>query len=287
VLHSRRKRQEELARAEAAGQVFWTDTFDERARVRLWHAFTDCSSHYLSDTSTAARSLICRDEGLLYLVASHHPHVEDFGRYLMEGPNEMVPSCIEAMLQALLAQARNDYSFTNRANLYRQLVPIILREHRISFEFVEDRMVEFSSQEMHQSVVAPALRLLSGRAGHDSTERAYRDSLDEISRGKPSDAITDAGTALQSVLTELGCTGNSLGPLIKSAKAKGLLAAHDGPMLDAIDRLMNWVSADRSSTGDAHLVTDPSIDDAWLIVHMVGALILRLVGPSRRGEENA
>lgn len=52
-------------------------------------------------------------------------------------------------------------------------------------------------------------------------------ALGEISNGKPGDAITDAGTALQETLTALGCDGNNLGALIKSAKAKGLLAAHD------------------------------------------------------------
>jgi hypothetical protein len=67
-----------------------------------------------------------------------------------------------------------------------------------------------------------------------------------------------------------------------SAKSKGMLASHDGPMLEAIDQVMSWVSADRSTTGDAHVVTDPSIDGAWPIVHIVGALILRLVGAQRR-----
>jgi hypothetical protein len=33
-------------------------------------------------------------------------------------------------------------------------------------------------------------------------------------------------------------------------------------MLDAVEQTMHWVSADRSTTGDAHVVTDPSIDDA-------------------------
>jgi hypothetical protein len=36
------------------------------------------------------------------------------------------------------------------------------------------------------------------------------------------------------------------------------------------------VSADRSERGDAHLVKESDSDDAWLVVHVVGALILRL-----------
>lgn len=78
------------------------------------------------------------------------------------------------------------------------------------------------------------------------------------------------------MLQALGCSGHSLGPLIKSARDKGLLAKHDTPMLDAVTRILDWVSADRSESGDSHEVSGANIDDAWFIVHIVGAIILRL-----------
>src|SRR5437867_3146024 len=43
-----------------------------------------------------------------------------------------------------------------------------------------------------------------------------------------------------------------------------------------VERIGEWVSADRSARGDAHAVTDADADDAWLAVHVVGALLLRL-----------
>lgn len=108
-------------------------------------------------------------------------------------------------------------------------------------------------------------------------EKAYRAALEEIHNGKPDDAITDAGTALQETLELLGCEGNSLGPLIKSARNRGLLGPHDTPLLESLVSVMNWVSADRSTKGDAHNTDDVSRDDAWLTVHVVGAVILRLL----------
>jgi hypothetical protein len=283
MLHSRRRRLQALAEAEARGESFWTEEFDERVRNRLLHAMSNAAGPRLGACCALARGLILVDEGLLYLINSHLSEVSDFEEYVRRCDDDMVPTVIEAVLLTLRSR-ESDWSIWGASAGFAEEVRVFLREHRVSYDLVEDRIVEFSSQEMHQAVVAPTLRLLSGRAGHDSAERAYRDALDEISRGKPSDAITDAGTALQSLLTELGCSGNALGPLIKSAKAKGLLASHDGPMLDAVEKLMHWVSADRSTTGDAHAVTTPSVDDAWLIVHIVGALILRLVGPGLRGE---
>jgi hypothetical protein len=156
-----------------------------------------------------------------------------------------------------------------------------LREHRISFELVGDTMIPFASKELHTEIVVPTMRLLSGRVGWDKVESAYQDALREIADGKPADAITDAGTALQEAFVTLGCLGNSLGVLAKSARSKGLFAPHDVLMTETLHKLVDWVSADRSEKGDVHQAREPSVDDAWLTVHIVGAIILRLVGPTR------
>jgi hypothetical protein len=157
----------------------------------------------------------------------------------------------------------------------------VLREHRISFELIDGEMVPLASQELHAEVVAPTLRLLSGRVGWNKVETAYQDALGELAEGKPADAITDAATALQEALVALGCRGNALGPLAKSARGKGLLGPHDALMTDMVQKLIDWVSADRSAMGDAHRAGQPSVEDGWLAVHVVGALILRLTGSRR------
>jgi hypothetical protein len=136
-----------------------------------------------------------------------------------------------------------------------------LAEREAAGEFIGDEMVEFESKELHGAIVAPTLRLLSGRAGWEKVEVAYQKALREIGQD-PSDAITDAATAL--------------GPLADDARKRGLLAPYDVKILD-------WVSADRSAKGDAHNATPASRDDAWLAgVHVVGALILRLAGVANR-----
>ncbi len=151
----------------------------------------------------------------------------------------------------------------------------IFSSERVAFEIVEGRAVEFDSKELHAEVVVPTLRLLSGRKGWDPVEVSYQNALREIGVD-PSDAITDAGTALQEAFELLGCNGNSLGPLAKSARQKGILAAHDGTLSDAVVRIVDWVSADRSIRGDAHNARPATRDDAWFTVHVVGALLLRL-----------
>jgi hypothetical protein len=123
---------------------------------------------------------------------------------------------------------------------------------------------------------------LSGLPGWTAVESAYQDALREIAQNHPHDAITDAARALQEALTLLGCQGSSLGTLLTSARKTGLLAGHDEKLAKAIGSMIDWVSADRSEKGDAHKATTADRDDAWLMVHVVGALIIRLSRKSNR-----
>ena len=74
----------------------------------------------------------------------------------------------------------------------------------------------------------------------------------------------------------LGGQGNALGRPVMDAKQRGLLASHDQTLTDGIVKFLDWASADRSQTGDAHSNGHTALGDAWLMVHVVGALVLRL-----------
>jgi hypothetical protein len=110
-----------------------------------------------------------------------------------------------------------------------------------------------------------------------SVERAFHDALRELKPGgNPGDAITDAGSALQEMLLAAGAEGNALGPLLASARGKGLLGPYDSKLAEGVKLIGDWVSADRSTRGDAHSASNANIDDAWLAVHVAAALIVRL-----------
>lgn len=163
----------------------------------------------------------------------------------------------------------------------------VLNEHRIAFRMVEGQMVSMGSDELQQQVVEPALRLLVGRQ-FQSAHDAYFKALDEITKQDAGDAITDAGTALQETLTALGCEGNVLGKLLNDAKKKGILGGHDQALIDGVLKFANWAAAERNLAGDSHHHTDATLADAWLMVHVVGALIVRLADPGGvRGVEGS
>lgn len=269
MLYGRRQRLEQIAQAEAQGQNFWTPEFDKRARGRIAALVQQLGTGAVAMVSKEAIELLLREEGL-YVDKSILVS-------LMKAHDNVLPSLIEA---TLLAVRRISDS---RASSLEQDIAEVLNEHRISYDLINGEMIAFQSKELHQEVVAPVLRLLPGRPDWGKVEAAYQAALREISEGNPADAITDAGTALQEALTLLGCQGNALGSLIKSAKSKGLLAPHDSQLTQGIERIANWVAADRSESGDSHKAsTAITRDDAWLTVHVVGALVLRLAAGSPR-----
>jgi len=272
-LHNRRRRLAELAERESLGESFWTDKFSERARTRILHVFRGLSE-YFQIYATKARSLILEDEGIHHLYNSGFQPTADFFAYLSSCDDGMMPTVLEALNEALLDGEIFERVFQNHSPAFVEAVNEILREERISWEFVGREMVPFNSREMHVEVVAPTLRLLA-RPGWERVEAAYQEALGELTTGSAPDAITDAGTALQEALLMIGAEGNALGPLIASAKKKGLILGHD-------QALLTWVSADRSQVGDAHGVSAATRDDAWLTVHVVGAILLRLASSEPR-----
>lgn len=271
-LHNRRRELAQLAERERAGESFWSEEFFESTRGRIHHAMRKAAME-IPDYYREARRLILEDEGIHFLMSSGWSVQVDFDEYLRQTKDEMVPTIIEAFCLAL-------DSLESRTGVYdrgsfAKAVNTILREDRVSYELINGEMIPFASQELHAEVVEPVLRLLRNPEWH-AVEAAYLAALGELSRGQGANAITDAGTALQEALVLLGASGNALGPLIASARKKGLIAGHDVALVDALRAATEWVSADRSVSGDAHNALPASIEDAWFTVHVVGAVILRL-----------
>jgi hypothetical protein len=271
MLRSRRNREQEFAELEAAGESLWTSELDDRAAIRLnelWSMIENQIARRTFGYQDVARHSASIASTMRVQGGWKVPERIGSGAFKAATGNDL-----ELMLDLLEAVVQEYADVFSDIDDY---VNTILREHRIGFRVVEHEVLDRGSDELHSSVVAPALQLLVSRRfgkAHDS----YLDALKEITAGKPGDAITDAGTALQETLTALGCRGNALGPLLEDAQRKGLLASHD-------KKLADWVSADRSTTGDAHHHSGATEADAWLNVHVVGALIVRLAdGDSARG----
>jgi hypothetical protein len=291
VLHFLRQRLQESAEREAAGESLWTPAFSDRVRTRIIHVFRRLVSGAINVglpvIFAEAQRVILEQEGGFSLIPGETTPTDDFFKYYQRCTDAMFPTAIEALAAALdagdRAEARANYHSWpyGWAEAFTGEVNVIFAQERVGWELIDGRMVEIHSKELHVAAIEPALRLLH-RSEYAKADKQYRDALDELAQGKASDAITDAGATLQEMLEALGCEGNQLGDLARSARKKGLLGAHDSPLVEAIEKTMHWVAADRSEMGDAHHATQATREDAWLIVHVVGALIVRLASGQER-----
>ena len=227
------------------------------------------------------RAVLLREWGWITLAEQADP-AKDLAVFVgHKATDEQLVDVIEATFVAFdTANASREsylYDRETEPNAFRQAINRILDEDSLAYQVVGREVLPRESMAMYADVVAPALSLLHGDARLTNVERAFHDALKELKPGgNPADAITDAGTALQEMLVALGAQGKALGPLLDSARQKGLLGPYDSKLAEGVQRIGDWVSTDRSERGDAHLVKESDADDAWLAVHVVGALILRL-----------
>lgn len=282
MLYPERMRLQELADREAAGENVWTEQLLPPVRQKLWYAVEAAVDSRFSteDIFQTIEKVVVRAIGLPYLMTDVGLSSQHVQQAIIHGETGLVLGVLEAIARVGRVQS---ISYRLKGEVFERGVNAVFLAHRCSYELVDVTIVPYDSQQLHSEVVAPTLRLLSGRQGWQAVEQAYQKALREIG-DDPSDAITDAGTALQQALLLLGCEGNALGPLVKDAKRRGVLAPHDPTLADGVARIIDWVSADRSQRGDGHdSMTGASPEDAWLAVHVVGALILRLARGDRRG----
>ncbi|MCL3838499.1 hypothetical protein [Aeromicrobium duanguangcaii] len=278
ALHSEAQRRKERDERELVEGTIWVDDLPVRARVKiaaLWEVLRDSTGRGIYQNEARWSDEIARTlrlgagRNVRYAEPEHLVNTNDF---------DLAMDLIGAFLLFIC----KDPGLMNHAKVVREQVNRILEDYRVPYRLVDDSVVPLSSDELHTSVVMPALGLLVGEE-HAGANRAYVKALKEIPQDA-ADAITDAGTALQSVLETLGCKGNALGPLIKDARKRGLLGGHDERLTEGLLKMMDWASANRSERGDGHHTSDASRSDAWLMVHVVGALIVRLLDPSTTGQ---
>lgn len=282
--YGERKRRALRDAAEAEGASFWTETLDDSVRYKLLYATKDAvkDAYDTYELYEGIRSVALKTLGRLNLAGSEHA-IDDVHRAIQQAHEDMVLTLIE--LADIAAGLVDQRRIGNRQETFRQEVRTVLREHRVSFDLVDGAIIPLESTEMHVEVVEPVIRLLHSSPDWVPVEMAYRKALSELHTGTADDAITDAATALQEALDLYGCSGNTVSRKLKSAQTKGILAPHDAKLAAAMRSVGEWVEADRSTLGDAHSSGPVDREDGWLIVHIVGALILRLSKGPRSSEQ--
>ncbi|CAB4760546.1 unannotated protein [freshwater metagenome] len=148
-----------------------------------------------------ARDAILRDEGKLYLARPQSRSHGDMGTFLLTCDSATMPSVVDALHLSLTYGSRYPQPPYGAQPLFAHAVKVVLREHRIAYDFIEGKLIEKESQELHHDVVVPILRLVSGRSWWEPVESAHQDALGELGRGDTLRVLTSRRSRVTSCLT--------------------------------------------------------------------------------------
>jgi hypothetical protein len=293
------------SKAEAAGQgktLALTDGLPKAARTKIVFAMMDnvpamkvseypWSQVTFDTVESAQTSILTREWGRARLASPLRQYVSDATDAecldIIESWIQAVGLVDEQVRDGSLGYVSPDYLASIvglSVEPYRRRINEVLDDHDVAWQLVGAEMMPRSSLAMHATVVEPVFALTTGDARLGAVEKAYQAALRELKPGgDPPDAITDAGTALQEMLLAAGANGAALGALLADARRQGLLGPKDSDLVAGIEQIGVWVAAERNERGDAHRGASPATkEDAWLVVRVAGALILRLAAGGRR-----
>lgn len=277
MLFGRRKELEAKRQRELQGENLWTRILDEKARGKIAYAVKRVDEKdYGWDLIVRARQQTLEQLGLPFMVVAPPSTYFSMTDYLREdaynailgAKEDIVFTFLEALLIELSRTKDSKKPFIENLNT-------IFREHRIKFNIVNDEIIDLESLVIHENIIKPALTLLGNDPKWKKVESKYLESLNELSEGRPDNAITDTTTALQEALYVLKCKGDTLNILFHDAKKKGIFVEHDKHLID-------WLSADRVNFGDTHYSRETSIENARLTINIVGSILYRIASENPR-----
>lgn len=276
-LFSTRKKLAELAKKESEGFSFWTNEFSQEVKNKLLFAFMETTNQHVP-FQEKARDILRKDLGKFFLSNPDVLGYEDFQHYFINSNGEDFVSVIEACQTALNDPSLYEYRmYIKSFEHFPNEVNRILAENRVSYQLVGNEIIEHKSKVLFTSILEPILLKTAHNESLSGVNKAFMEAIEELSLGKPANAITDASRALEESLRFLGAEGSGPGELFADSKKKGLLKPHDLPLFEALAKAVAWVSAQRTNHGDAHKQTEPENSEAWATVYICGALILKIL----------
>lgn len=162
-----------------------------------------------------------------------------------------------------------------KVDAFLEVVNDRLLHARVDWLFEDGRFQERGNFVMHSEVLRPATILLADDPIFRTASEAFQAALTRLSKGEMDVALTQAATSLQEFFRALGVEGNSVSDQLDNAQRKKVISPADRSLMKP---LVGWVNADRSDRGNAHRHREGDVSkaDAWLMMHVVGALMVRL-----------
>lgn len=280
-----------LALDEAENGLRWSEDFSDRVRELIDHALlracVNSPPWIVDQVKTEVANIVAWGSELQYRSASTWDEAREFVSAQGFVSATEYLDWLQAASIALDRWAERNGEWATAmdegptvnvdGNHFRDSVNRILLDRRVAFEFSGPKLVRRGDQPLHTELVEPVTNALTSDPAFLAADLAYSEALDHLLTQRAGASITAAGSALQEALRALGSEGGTLGAQVAHAKSKGLLASWDDKLTSAYTLIADWLTSTRSNLGNAHFASRANQAEARLVVHIVGALILRLI----------
>jgi len=151
----------------------------------------------------------------------------------------------------------------------------ILLAARVEWHFADGEFVQRGNSVLYADVVKPATILLDSNPKFSVASSSFNTAITHLSENKSAIAVTEAAVSVQEFFRAIGVNGNSISDQLDAAKNANVITGEDRALLKPF---VGWMNADRSNRGIAHFHREGDVSkaDAWLAIHIAGALIVRL-----------
>lgn len=276
LFYSERLRQIDLIAKEATGQTFWSPDLKIETRNKIIYAVNNLCNNPFSVKNRIRYTLIS-NYGKAFLQDPNLEGYIDYDLSLQKGDVNRVLDMIEAtyfeLEQSSIVNVGEAIYGAQRK--FEVAINEIFQLDRNSYIFREGQIHKLSEQFSFENIIFPTMNLLNLKSDFLEVNNKFKEALEEIARNKPADAITDAGTTLQIYLNIKGFPGKVLSEQINVFKQSKVVSGVDLRLLNALIDCMNWISGIRNQKGDAHPGENVQLEDAWFVLRILGALILR------------
>lgn len=286
-LPSEQLRRRRLAEEEARGKPVWDDTVEPAVARRInaaLHEMTNAAERVFQQADRHRQINAYSDAGASSMQEALGGGGSNADRL------DAVGAAIHAMFRLESTDVEEvDVTGWNRdyeqpryqATEFAAIVNDILLGSRVDWAYAEGYFQPRGNNVLHEQLVKPASVLLDSDPKFSSASRGLQLAISRLSNDSTDAALTDAASAVQEFFRVLGVEGNSISDQLNVAVNKKIISAVDRRLLQPI---IGWVNADRSERGNAHHHRDGDVSraDAWLMIHVASALIVRLSGKEPR-----
>lgn len=202
-------------------EIYTYDTFPETFRVQVVHIWTHTigdfsdrnQDHYkIQENYKLIVDALCSEYGVFELFVQanrgRRDYLAELANFFLQTKEALkVLDCIELSFEIIDKKTR-DYNYLYRGDSSVRANDAIselnhrFKEHKIGYQFIENKIIRIDSEMLHVEAVKPALKFLNQKY-YEGAQQEFLSAFDHHRHGRSKEALNDCLKALESTMKSI------------------------------------------------------------------------------------